>query len=76
MISPQVERLRKYVQFTDEPVKGLREIMGGHAACGIAGELLALDPNRRPSALAARDHAFFSEDPLPELRAIENMAER
>jgi len=67
---PGVERLRKYVQFTDEPVRGLKELMGGHAAVAIAGELLALDPNARPLARLALDHGFFSEDPPPELRPV------
>ena len=49
---------------------GLSHELGGHKAVAMAARLLCLDPNARPAAKDALDHAYFTDDPQPELRPV------
>ena len=41
-----------------------------NAGCDLLGSLLALDPDKRPSATDVLEHPFFREDPRPKSSAL------
>lgn len=64
---PDVECLPGYVAFKPVEARPLTELFAGASAdaLDLLSGLLALDPNRRPTARQALEHAYFRKYPAP-----------
>lgn len=63
---PGVEQLEDYVEFKQMEPANLAKTLPMLSAHGVnlLEKMLQLNPNKRPSAEEALNHAYFSEEPL------------
>ena len=67
---PGIERLRKFVVYTDSRSETLHKLLNDNPITSLITNLLNINPNRRISAADAVNHSFFHGTPKPELRPL------